>query len=539
MYDVTVNYVEAHEEWLNWIETIIQNEEILEKIKREVESQLKLAENKLYNELEENFSEVTKAVQHKRGGYFLLHRMKNFVEDMIKAGHIEEKEAKFFLDHIEIEVRNLELNKLKINFEEADLDFQSHWKLAKIFSGDEIEEICSHFTEEIYDAGDAILKADQQLSKVYYISKGIVHEKMEILITLKHQKLWIELEIYLVFNSFLKNEGLSWTNWYAKTVCTVQVFDLDVLRRYIKVIDQEIRIWHYIGPSIIHLFSDKFSKLKDLDPLQLKILLKNSTYYSYEANQKCCLENGAILFEGELEEAELSELNQEEVTQSKRAGTIKAYSFIYPTNTTYIAKSTWKIFVLPESLRETWLYFDQRVFWDVFNIVSNSITSSKYRSITRKGKDSLRSAKSLLNIPKSLTHPNLVNIPENKNEKLKVPDHLLKMNLRDLEGQNTIMPKGYFKSRMQRNYDYSNDENDIVIPEITNPNKKIKESINSDSDSEGENESGDKRGPNPHGNKSGANIISKNQIENIEVEIPSFSHSKNNSEESMQNSEEE
>ena len=123
-------------------------------------------------------------------------------------------------------------------------------------------------------------------------------------------------------------------------MCTVQAFDLDVLRKFIKVIDQEIRIWHYIGPSIIHLFSDKFSKLKDLDPLQLKILLKNSTYYSYEANQKCCLENGAILFEGELEEAELSELNQEEVTQSKRTGTIRAYSFIYPTNTTYIAKST-------------------------------------------------------------------------------------------------------------------------------------------------------------------------------------------------------
>ena len=130
MYDVTVNYVEAHEEWLKWIDSIINNQEIIEKIKDEVEEQLKFAENKLYNEIEENFSEVTKAVQHKRAGYFLINRMKTFVEDMVKAGHIESKEAKFFLDHLHVEVRNLELNRLKINFDDVDLDFASHWKIA-------------------------------------------------------------------------------------------------------------------------------------------------------------------------------------------------------------------------------------------------------------------------------------------------------------------------------------------------------------------------------------------------------------------------
>ena len=126
MYDVTVNYLEAHEECLHWIGSIISNEEILQKIKAEVEEQIKMAENKLYNELEENFVEVTKAVQHKRGGYFLINRMKSFVNDMIKAGHIEGKEAAFFLDHLNNQARNLELNRLQINFEDVDLDFGSH-----------------------------------------------------------------------------------------------------------------------------------------------------------------------------------------------------------------------------------------------------------------------------------------------------------------------------------------------------------------------------------------------------------------------------
>lgn len=145
-------------------------------------------------------------------------------------------------------------------------------------------------------------------------------------------------------------------------MCTIQAFDIEVLRKYIKCADQEIRIWHYIGPSIIHLFPDKFYKIKDLDPLQLKVLLKNSTYNSYEVNRKCTFETGAILFEGVLEEADLSEEEIDGITDSRRAGTVKAYSFIYPTNTTYIVKSVCKVFVLPESLKETWLYFDQKVF---------------------------------------------------------------------------------------------------------------------------------------------------------------------------------
>ena len=256
-----------------------------------------------------------------------------------------------------------------------------------------------------------------------------------------------------------KNEGISLTNWYAKTVCTVQVFDIEIFRKFIKTVDQEIKIWHYIGPSIIHLFSDHFSKIKDLDPLQLKILLRNSTYLSLEANKKWDLSNGAILFEGELDEAQdLSESNNEDVTQSKRIGSLKAYSFVYPTSTIYIAKSVWKIFVLPEALKETWLFFDQRVFCDVFNIVSNSITSSKYNSISRRGTNSLRNAKSVVGLPKSLTHSNLINPPNQNNDDkyAKIPEHILKLNLRDLESQNTILPKGYMKPKQIRNYDLSN-----------------------------------------------------------------------------------
>ena len=123
------------------IHQIVQNEKILERLEKEIRDELKHAEHMLYNEIEENFTEVTKAVQHKRGGYYLINKMRNFVTEMIEHGQIDLKEAKFFLHRLNKEEKNLYLNRLRINFEEVDLAFQTHCELAKIFSKDQLDQL--------------------------------------------------------------------------------------------------------------------------------------------------------------------------------------------------------------------------------------------------------------------------------------------------------------------------------------------------------------------------------------------------------------
>jgi hypothetical protein len=141
VYDVTVNYVEAHEECMELIHQIVHNEEILDKLKQEIRKELKHAENKLYNELEENFPEVIKAVQHKRGGYYLINKLRTFVNEMIEQGQIDFKEAKFFINKLDKQEKDLALNKLKINFEEADADFEEHCELSKILNKEQIQAL--------------------------------------------------------------------------------------------------------------------------------------------------------------------------------------------------------------------------------------------------------------------------------------------------------------------------------------------------------------------------------------------------------------
>lgn len=299
VYDVSVNYVEAHEECLRTISNIVHNDEIIEKLQKEIHDIVKHAENKLYNDMEENYPDVIKAVQHKRGAFFLINRMTNFVTEMIEHGQMDFKEAKLFLYWLDKETNNLELNNLKIDFEEADLDFQQHCELAKILSQAEIDHLCTYFEEHTYNKDDVIIRKDEKLTNLYYISKGIVHEKNGPIDDLDAPKIKNRQGDVLGLQFIAKDEGRSFTNCYAKTVCTVRTFPISVLKELLRGdSEKEQKIWNYIGPSIVYLNPDTFTRLQELDALQIKVLQKNSIYRQYEAGDLVTLENGGILFEG-------------------------------------------------------------------------------------------------------------------------------------------------------------------------------------------------------------------------------------------------
>src|SRR5690606_5834295 len=100
------------------------------------QKEMSKADEKLYLHIEDNFPEVTKAIQHRRGGNFLINHMHHFVEEMVKHGQMEEKEAQFFTDHLNKESKKLVLGKIDIEFEHPDEDLTTHSQLSKIFSHD-------------------------------------------------------------------------------------------------------------------------------------------------------------------------------------------------------------------------------------------------------------------------------------------------------------------------------------------------------------------------------------------------------------------
>ncbi|CAI2372737.1 unnamed protein product [Moneuplotes crassus] len=469
IYDVTVNYVEGHEDCLNMIREIVHNEDILDKLSEEIHREHKHAVNMLHNDLEENFPEVIKAVQHKRGGFFLINKMREFVNEMIEHGQIDFKEAKLFLHELDKSNRSLELNRLKIDFEEADHDFMEHCEIATLFKKEDLENLCHSFKEQTYNKNDVIIRKDEMVKNLYYVSRGIVAEKNGAVDDPDAPKIKNKPGDLIGLQFLKKDEGRSFTNCYAKTVCTIRYFPISSFREMISDQEQERKLWGYIGPSIINLNPDKFERLQDFNGYQLKVLLKNSEYKSYEKGKILTFENGGILFEGWVEEVNEDDKgdDQESILSESEKGfgnrhkpKVKSYKFIYPTISKYKAKEHVCCFEFPKSLKESWLSFDPKVLFENFRDLPgalNTLTKRTLRQRTIRNKQKTH----FLGVAKDLTHKDRVETirkksmadleNEKEDEKENIENAQTKLDFaKEIDStERSIIPKGFSKAHFR------------------------------------------------------------------------------------------
>lgn len=423
-YDAVVNYIEAHEECMETIEQIVNNEAILGRLKSEIYKEMKKAEIKLYKHIEENFPEVTKAIQHRRGGYYLINHMYHFVEEMVKHGQMESKEAHYFLHHLTKESKKLVLGKLSLEFEHPDEDLTTHSQLSKIFTHDEIENLCKHFTSKTFDRGEVIIKKGQPLKNLYYISKGVVHEKTADIADIDCPKIRNRPGDLLGLQFLTKDSGVAFSNCYAKTVCTCRIFPISVLRSMIKTKDQEVMLWSYVGPSIIKLRPDQFSRLLDLNEREIKALIQSCDYKAYVEEEEISLETGGILIEGVIEkvlqnneddssvESSYSGEGKEHVHDKK--GIKKSFCFIYPSDKKYIARSECRIFHMPPSLKEGLLSLNLQIFHDAFHKLDKVEYLDKHHKVKEHHKNLKKEKTTLIGIPSQLAHDDPFNMFRDK-----------------------------------------------------------------------------------------------------------------------------
>lgn len=290
------------------------------------------------------------------------------------------------------------------------------------------------------------------MKNLYYISKGIVREKNGPIEDHEAPKIKNKAGDILGLQFVTSNEGLSFTNCYAKTVCTCRVFPIAELLSFITTYEQERMLWLYIGPSIIYLNPNMFNKLQGLDPIQLKALLKESTYRQISKGEKFYLQNGGVLFEGQVEESFTSKSEtdlrasdeDENVYQDVRKAVIKNYAFIYPNSSRYTARTICRIFEFPESLREKWLAFNIRIFQEAIKGLPSMIGGNASQTIKEQSTIDRRQRTLLMGLPKGLANADSIkSITQNK-----ARENIYKIDIQNLnyndEGA-TIIPKGYTK----------------------------------------------------------------------------------------------
>lgn len=132
-YDITVNFIEAHEHASKTLKAISSQTPQLESVLREAETQVEHAEQFMATTIEDSFPEISKAIQHRRAERFLLVHQLHDIDRMLHRGEIQEKDAGELKHEIEEKQHDLILSPPSIKLLPPKERLLAYSELADIF----------------------------------------------------------------------------------------------------------------------------------------------------------------------------------------------------------------------------------------------------------------------------------------------------------------------------------------------------------------------------------------------------------------------
>ena len=340
------------------------------------------------------------------------------------------------------ELKNLELNKLKVDYSKNGIEFSQYSELNKILTEKDIQEISDNSERVTFQEGDVIIGKDEEISHMFFMSKGTVLEVNGDKDDETAPYVMNKPGDILGLQFMTKNTTNSFTTWIAISEVIWDKFWIKELCKRVNSREQERKLWYYIGPAIINLNEDEFPMFKELDVLEIKLLLKSSNYESYDKDLRISLEKGAILFEGKLKTHDSEEL------------VISGPCLIYPSDKSFEVMKECKMFRLPEKLKDCWRDFDYEVFTNKFDSLSKVKQQHFYNSTQkRRATKSNIKRKQKMHLPKSLTKGNEVDakLTPSQMDIERSIEKQVKGDFEKISAQGTILPKGMKPSKNPQN----------------------------------------------------------------------------------------
>lgn len=186
-YDVLICFIEAHDETKKLIRNVLDESEYINEVLAEAHKQVEQAEKYMHVNIEDQFPEICKAIQHRRAQYYLLVHEYHFVDQMLKHGQIEERDANLFQGKLGAKIHALTLQDPAIEL--MDMRERLHAStLSYIFTKEEIDKALENadLTEHSYTPGSCIVEQGTEcklIGKVLFVARGNVIEKDGKLIT--------------------------------------------------------------------------------------------------------------------------------------------------------------------------------------------------------------------------------------------------------------------------------------------------------------------------------------------------------------------
>lgn len=91
------------------------------------------AESYMHRHIEDTFPEITKAIQYRKAQCYLLIHEYHMIEDLLKKGQIETKEAQMLKDEIDEKIYDLSTSPPTIKLEDQKSGFCFGSELSEVF----------------------------------------------------------------------------------------------------------------------------------------------------------------------------------------------------------------------------------------------------------------------------------------------------------------------------------------------------------------------------------------------------------------------
>ena len=181
IYDITVNFVDAHAEATRMIQVVIENKEFTERILKEAQVNSQKADEHMHKHLEDLFPEICKEIQSRRAQYYLLVHEYHYIDKMLKNGQIEDKEAGALKNEIDSKIFYMTIHNPDIELAVPIKRLIYTSDLSDIFSTEDLKKAV-----EQQEVKDILFKEKQQIvgqksmdmaGKVLFVARGKVIEK--------------------------------------------------------------------------------------------------------------------------------------------------------------------------------------------------------------------------------------------------------------------------------------------------------------------------------------------------------------------------
>lgn len=263
----------------------------------------------MHQHIEEMYPEIAKAIQHRRAQYYLLIHEYHFVEEMLKKGQIEDKEAAELKGEIDAKIYYLQMHPPEIELVDHHQRIQFYSELSEVFDREDLHKAFHNVNigEKLYNPKEQIVAAGEHQNLIFFVARGMVIEKDgdidDFLIpSLKFHRGNIAcLQNLLPFSD--KDKQISDVYCHHGSIVSVVPLDLEYLK-FVLTKDRHklVKLWHILAYRLIVIHQSKLKQLQHFTQDKIKIFCKMCEIKVYDPGETIHLSSGGILFRGGLQE---------------------------------------------------------------------------------------------------------------------------------------------------------------------------------------------------------------------------------------------